>query len=272
MAEINKEFLDLKLINHIYTPFSQLEKELEDRRSNKELLSNVENFLGNFLLEEFRNGQRSVISRNIVTPNFEFGYFMDVAKELSVKPLYFEYHDKLVSKNPAKYRLGKLFFFERSKQLHPMLTTRCIIDFNKYEGKNLRNIQTLWGEPLIEFHRKFFQSQYPELDLDIIDLTEWFDETRVMDEYYMYFFALFICHGVLFENYLLQDKHETEFFMRKIYPSFTKLERMFGVKPLIYPLLPIEHEKNYYWESYPKHLMPYVDEKLAYEIMNKNGL
>ncbi len=58
----------------------------------------------------------------------------------------------------------------------------------------------------------------------------------------------------MFDNYLLDDKEESEFYLKKVEPSFKKAEEIFGIRPLVYPLLPIEFERDVRWHSYPEHL------------------
>lgn len=92
----------------------------------------------------------------------------------------------------------------------------------------------------------------PGLSKNIVDITKWFNDTRYESEYYyLYYLALFICHGVLFENFLT-NKEELEFTKYKVLPSFNKLSEMFGVKPLIVPVVPVEEETDQYWWCFPK--------------------
>ncbi len=46
-------------------------------------------------------------------------------------------------------------------------------------------------------------------------------------------------------------------------PSFKKIEKIFGVKPLIYPILPFEDESSTTrWLSYPESMKKRVDKKI----------
>lgn len=240
----------------IYTSLSDVEKEITRRWNDKQLRKKVEDFFGTKMLDILNERPRAVLSRSIGTPNLELKYFLDLTKEVGLDPLILEYDDKFVSKNKDKYHLGKLFFSRRLKNNKIVsVDTLKIVDFNKDEGKYFNNIKTVWGESIIDFHHKLLQSEVPELKDKILNFSEWFNETRESsDFYYLYYLSLFVCHGVLFENFLVGDKQERSFINEKFLPSFREVERLFGVKPLIYPLLPFEEENNPYpfWCSYPE--------------------
>jgi hypothetical protein len=65
---------------------------------------------------------------------------------------------------------------------------------------------------------------------------------------------LFIVHGALFENFLIANKGEKDFFEKKVLPSFMEVAKYFGVKPLIFPLLPLSDENQEEWFYYKKDL------------------
>jgi len=239
---------------HIYTQFPQIKEEVERRWNDQNLKKRVEEFFGSNMLDVFSSRPRAVLSRSIGTPNKELGYFLDLAKELGLEPLILEYPDKFVAKNLDKYHLCRMFFTKVSKKgvMTPVATLK-IIDFNEDEGKNLRDIKTTWGENIIEFHHKLLHSHYPEVENKILDFSEWFNKTRyISNHYYLYFLALFIRNGVLFDNFLIEDKEEGMFINSKFLPSLEEAERIFGMKPLIFPLLPFENEQFTQWLSYPE--------------------
>jgi len=247
--------------SQIYTNFSDLKKEIEKRQNDKELKKKVEDFFGSKMLYVLLEKPQAVLSRSIGTPNLELKYFIDLTKEIGLEPLILEYNDKFVAKNKDKYHLCRLFFsrVSKNKKSAPMDTVR-IVDFNKNEGRCFNDIKTLWGENIADFHHKILLEELPELENKIFDFSDWFNETRKLtDFYYLYYLSLFVCHGVLFENFLIGDKQEQNFIEKKFLPSFKEVERIFGVKPLIYPLLPFENEKNSSWLSYPESLRKKVN-------------
>lgn len=70
-------------------------------------------------------------------------------------------------------------------------------------------------------------------------------------KFYTYYLSLFICHGILFENFSIRGDEE-KLTSDVVIPAVKELERIFGVKPLIVPLLPIEDENDPYWSYYPE--------------------
>ena len=263
---MTKEIDNSSIINEVYTRLSDIDEELAKRRKNKKLVKSVEDFLGDYLLPEFKFEARSVISRPIITPNREFRYFMDLNAQMSLKPLGLEYHDKFVAKNPDKYHLARLYFAKEREDRSQFTSSVKIVDFNKYEGKNFKDVRTLNGDSLIDFHHSILIDEFPGMKGNLLDITSWFESARnVPGFYYMYFLSLFMCHGVLFDNYLLEDKGEQDFFIQKIYPSFLEVKRIFGVKPLIFPLLPIEYEKGTHWMCYEDGLRSKIEKKINFK-------
>lgn len=250
----NKINMNKKTATFIYTNLSDIKKELEIRRSDKNLKDKVLKFWGEHPFPLDFNEPKAILSRDIATPNMEVAYFLDVIKELNLNPLFLELHqDKFVSKNKSKYHLGMLGFRQKKQK---DLILKSIINFNKQEGKMICEIPTISGCGLVSFHHKMLNGEYPECSNSTFDFSDWFLKTRYLtDDYYLYFLSLFICNGVLFDNYLLNDKEEVDFYLKKVEPSFKKAEQIFGVRPLIYPLLPIEFEEDIYWYSYPEHLL-----------------
>lgn len=244
------------LKNRVYTPYTEVIAELERRRADGALRKKVEDFLGRHLLEPLAGAPKAVLARCISTPNLEFKYFMDVVEHMRLDPLLLEYYGKFVAKNQEKYHLCKLFIFDHvGKKGGVLYKTKPLVNFNEEEGKDMSEVRTPEGIRVIDIHHTLLESLYPGMTNHIVPFTEWFNETRFLTEhYYFYFFALFIYHGVLFENFLTDDKEESTFIRKHVLSSFEEVSRYFGVKPLIIPLLPIENEKFRTWLSYPKEI------------------
>lgn len=246
------------LTEEIYTSYGDLDEIIKERKQNKELQKKVDDFLGDHPLRYATDNYKAVLSRTIFTPNLELEYFLDVIKDFNLDPSLLEYGGKFVAKNIEKYHLCKLFFFEHiGKKGGILYESLKIVDFNKNEGKPMSDIETIGGEKLIDFHHKLLEYKYPTLTQNIIIFSEWFNKTRFLTEYYyFYFFSLFISHGVLFENFLMNDKEESKFIKDNVFLSFKRVEEYFGVKPIIVPLLPFESEKYRTWVSYRSNLEP----------------
>ena len=240
--------------SHIYTPLTEIKEELQKRRRNKELMQEVKRFFGSWALPEMEKDPKAVLSRTIATPNMELCHFLDLAEEVNLDPLLLEYPDKFVAKNLDKYHLCKLYFNRKTKNKSTFIAdTLKIVDFNANEGRMFTEIDTVWGEKIIDVHHRVLYATFPILKNKVIDFTPWFSQTRHLTKYYyLYFLSLFVCNGVLFENFLTGDKEESSFINEKLLPSFKEVEDIFGVKPLIFPVLPLNLAISTYWYSYPE--------------------
>lgn len=229
------------------------EMEINRRHGDKELKQKLEEFWGenkpDFLDEA---GPRSVLSKVLITPNREFEYFLDISRDIGLKTSFWEYHSgKFVGRNQEKRHLGKLFFYHGlGKNNGHIIDHKNIVDFNTEEGNRISDVKTLNGKSLVEFHHDILKKRFPDEAFRIKDISEWFDKVRNLDEYYVYYLSLFIRDHILFENFLYNEEEESKFTINKFLPSFEKVTKIFGVKPLIVPLLPHEHEKSNLWFSY----------------------
>lgn len=133
------------------------------------------------------------------------------------------------------------------------------MNFGEMDGQRLCDLRLLNGMPLTEFHHALLQFAFPELKLILHDYSEWFTAACRPDFYYLHFLSLFIRGGILFENYLADDAEELRFAHERVLPSFAKAVELFGVKPLIVPLLPRDKESFAdceRWDSYAAELLP----------------
>lgn len=244
-------------IMELYTPLSVAREEIKKRWKDKELQKKVKAYLGGSVPDPFKENPRAVLSRNIITPNFELFYFLDLAKISKLKPIGLEgSNDKFCTKNSDKVSLAKLSFLKKEskgkgkKAECEKFNTR-MIDMMGCDGKKFRDIKTLWGEKLVDFHHRMLDEYGCQVDL--FDDFEWFSQKGKRSnpkQYYENFLALFLCHGILFENFHDQGK-EVNFTEDIIIKNFLKIKDIFGMKPLIVPLVPREDEGQlYYWNSY----------------------
>lgn len=255
-------------VNEFYTPLDQIVPELERRWNDTALRTRVREFLGEHMPVSLRDasGPSAVSVRCIATPDNEFFNFFSHAKQLGLPAVFLEYKkDKFVAKNEDKYCLAKLHFFSEKAKSFSECPSIKLINFNLWEGKRFYEIPTLWGNSLIDFHHDILKQklQKEETPLAIEDFSDWFNDTRFKTEYYyLYYLSLFVCHGVLFENLLLSE-HEREFTEQKVIPSIRKIEELFGVKPIIYPITPIEGEDDFKWWTYPADAKMVVEQEIA---------
>lgn len=247
--------IDQKMTEEIYVSLSDAKEEIQRRWNNIELRKKVEEYLGQDIPEGFRKEPRAVLFRNIITPDVESAYFIETAKKLNLKPYGLEYtQDKFCTRNSDKIAFGKLAFFEkRNKNGEAIIHYEKIFDMKKDDNKRLCDIKTFKGENLVEFHHSWLKDNVQK-SLERYDMSDWVDNNgHSAKEYYKKFLAFFICHGVLFENFIL-DGEEKEFTLSTFIPAFQLVESIFGCKPLIISAMPKESFGDIYWWCYPENV------------------
>jgi len=232
-----EEKTDLQLadkLDEIYTPVENIKAEVKRRWDDKKLQVQVEDYLRGNLPIVLRKEPRAMFTRQVTSPNEEFFCFHQLALELGIKPLGWEFcDDSFVTTNWEKAYLGRLGLLQGlDKNNSPKICYKKVIDLTgKEEGKKINEINTLWGENLVEFHHRLLKESFP--DLEVYDASVWY---RLMGlnagEYYPFFLALFLRNGVLFENFSICG-FEKKFTENILIPSFKKVHEMFGIKPLI---------------------------------------
>jgi hypothetical protein len=190
----------------------------------------------------------------LASPNYETRRFIALAELGNLAPVIWEYlDDKFVTSNPEKYSLGKLsFYYGTGKKGGAKIERTKIVDLQSYNGKKISEVQTLWGDSLVDFHHKILLDTYKEkTKLALFDASRWFHQNGSRaDQYYDLFLSFFIRDGLLFENFLL-DGAEYEFTEKVFFPAFRRAQNLFGVKPLIVALEPTDIEGDEFWRSYP---------------------
>lgn len=253
-------------VEDIYTPLSVAKEEIWRRWNDKELRKKVEDFLGGDIPDFAKDGPCAFLVRDIISPTKEFCHFLKLSEEINLKPRFVEYLDgKFVAKNLNKYYLGKMFFHDGvGKKGGDKIENIRVVDFNKLEGKKMKDMKTLWGQDFRQFHHEIIGKMMPGVDLsEVCDFSDWFNEhRRITEYYYLHYLALFLVYGVLFENFITKNG-EKEFTKNKIIPSFFKLQEIFGIKPLVVPIASIEDECALRWWYYPQ------DAKEIVESLNK---
>lgn len=237
----------------VYTHLSDALALLEERRNNPEIVEKVLHLLRNDIPKILLEKKCAVYFRQIATPNNEGRRFLSLATESELQPVFFEYYnDKFTSNNEFKHSLGQLRIHGDVNKVGEYPSEKnTIVDFNIHNGKRLKEVNTLWDEPLVEFHRRLFDAYGIKNDqLVFFDASEWFENHgKNASEYYTDFFLLFTCFGILFENFLL-DGTEGEFSKNVVLPAIDKVYELTGLKPLIVPILPIDTEKDEHSISY----------------------
>ncbi len=247
----------------MFTPLEAV-AELKRRQEDPMLRKKVEEYLAGDIPEYFKDGPILYLARHIVTPNFETMRFINSMQQLGMKIVVS--HDSkgmFVPYNQIKKALCKLPVCRRvSKKggkLNEHYENMTIVDFNAADGKSFSEIQTLWGERLIDFHDRLF-SEFVEGEVHRPDDAAWIDRHHRENllEHYKHLLALFMVHGIFFENYDTDDAHERYFVNNILRPACHSLEKRFGCRPLLVELFPATPESNRFWISYPNKVLDIV--------------
>ncbi len=249
----------------IYTTFSDAIKILSNRQKDVNLIKKIEDLLDGEIPEPLKKIDKYAINgKQVATPNFDVRWFLSAIHEFDLKVFFYEYHsDKFTSNNYFKHSLCQLNINSKTKNkkggnIHEKIN---IVDFNKYDGKPLKDVETFWGENLINFHKKLFKVyNYNINDFIFYDGSPWLDKKgKKADCFYEKDLLLYICHGILFENFLLDGK-DGEFTKNIFLPAFEKVCKLTGLKPLIVPIPPMDYdiEENSFWYSYDEKIKPLI--------------
>lgn len=244
----------------VYTPLDQAVALLRERQS-ADVLSELEQ---NGLIRipgVLKDRPVALIGRQLSTPNHETERFLNLAARHDLAPVFWEYHsDKFIGRNSVKYSRGRLGFYHGVGRNGGLKVEYLnVIDFTRSEGRALRSVHTLWGQPLIDFHHGMLFAEYPELDNgSVYDASAWFAEYGgAARHYYRAFITLFLRHAIWFEWF---DLHGEELnFTREIFlPAYYDVYSTFGLRPLITPIEPQERDAGSYWQLYPGHLKSHL--------------
>lgn len=237
----------------MYTPLEEAKEEVWKRWNDADLRRRVMAFAAD-LPEVLLKGPKAIIFRQLATPNFELLRFSELAQEVALKPLCLEYKsDKFCTRNPDKVLLGKMIFHNGTGKNGGIKTVSTkVINFEDNDMKSFKEIKTVWEEGFIAFHHRIISHSLEHIQYK--DNTAWFRKMGPKPSvYYHHFLSFFICHGILFENFL-DDGDEGVFTREIVRPAFQRIAKHFGLKPLVVRLLPEESETDPYWCWYPGHL------------------
>jgi len=239
-------------VEDIYTPLSVAKKELLRRRKDKKLKKKVDDFLGKSIPNFLKGKPRALLVRQITSPDIEFFQFLDLIKLISLKPLFVEFkEDKFTSCNPDKYYRCKLVFFNgKGKNGGNKIHSKKIADIDLFDGKKIKQVKTIWKNSLLDFHHNLIKKACPSATHNIVDVSNWVKKNgKTADKFYLKYLTWFVYHGILFENFAIKDK-DSAFTKKIVLPSIKKIEKEFGLKPLIVPVVPVEDQDDNFWWYY----------------------
>jgi hypothetical protein len=190
---------------------------------------------------------RAIMFRQVATPNHELELFFKTAEQLGLDPLILEYHEDIFvsSYNKFKRSLGKMPIFQ--------FTNAQNIDVST--GARLKHVKTNSDELLISVHHELLVEQIQRVDKDkhLYDASEWFTSHGSAQNYYVLLMALFIRHGILFENFVTTND-EASFADDVVIPAYKAVLNEFSLAPLIVRLIPRETETSSFTDYYPTNI------------------
>ncbi len=257
-------------LDFIYTPIEKVEGYLMERDSDSELGLYIDKKLNNVGVPSIVSDRKiAFLSRSLITPNFETHHFLGIVQEnTNLKPLFWEYSDDEFrpNVNKTKYFIAKLYFYSGiDRKGGDRVRGINILDFNVSNSKKLSEVNTLWGQSLVDFHHELTLRTMPDIIRNgelFFDATTWYHSSGGgVDVYYKNLLILFLKHGVLFENFLLNDTEEHSFIKNIFLPAFIQVYKETGFKPLICMLTKKEDESKDYWMYYPIEYLKLIKEK-----------
>jgi hypothetical protein len=229
----------------MYTDPQKVVGELARRRKDKGRLAAILEYLGGRLPEGWPEGAPiATLNRYVATARFEDVAFAHAAMSLGLRPFWPTYHaERYTTVNAEKVSCL------RPRILRPKLqvTRRWLVeDHEQYDGQPLGSIP-IGSRMLQEVHAEARQIVLGEVADNTFDVSEWnqaqarrfgatADTTRLAPHYYHGVMALYLCHGVLFEDFdggPNAGAGLTQFVAEVVRPAIEAVTVQFGLKPLI---------------------------------------
>ncbi len=246
----------------VYTDVDQAIKELHQRQQDSGLKKKVECFFKKVgIPEPFLDPKgRLVLFRQVATPNFENLRFLAASDGFGVSNLFLEYfEDKFTTNSPMKLALARLSFYLGYKKKNLEKRNINVIDFHKFDGKKISEVETLWGQSLVDFHHKIFQLHSKHTQPNFFDISPWLNIVgKKPEQYYNYVMNLFVQNNILFENFCLTGK-EKRFTDQVFLLNFIKTKNLFKLKPLVVALEPTDIEGENFWFCYNDDIFNHIE-------------
>lgn len=243
----------------IYITLDEAREELARRWQDSELKAKIEAELGQHFIPHFKDNPRGVLDQCLVTPGNGFTFFLQCSHYVKCVPLATEYlDDTFISFNEEKAGLGRLraYLQDGSKVLIDL------IDFSLHEKRKFNEVITKSGERLVDFHHNLLT--FSKYNIEIENLTDWYRSFGKATDYYYWYLLHFVAHGVVFENFVMEEDEESEsetvFTHKVVLPAIASIEQKYGLKPLNVRLYPKQQsdEEDFYWWCYPPYVNKYI--------------
>lgn len=229
----------------MYTDASTVIHELGRRRKSKTLADEVLSYLGGNLPEGWPDYPVATLNRYLATARFEDIVFAHAAASLPIRPFWLTYHkEKFSSTNPEKISCLR----PRVHQPQLRFSRRWLVSSHSdYEGMAIGSIDVN-GRSLQQVHdlaRREVIS--PDVVDNVIDVSAWnhlqverfggsVNEMRLAPHYYNAVMALYVYHGVLFEDFDSGPNQKSglgTFVDDVVKPAIRNVHDCFSLQPLI---------------------------------------
>ncbi|MBW6496283.1 MAG: hypothetical protein K0B16_17360 [Burkholderiaceae bacterium] len=226
------EFMDAIARDDLYTPVEHALSELRRRRQDQALVSMVSEFLGGDIPEYLLRDDCFVLPRHIATPNNEALYVLGQANAHGALAVFSQdTSDRFTSVNNLKRRLARPEICEETPAGR-VYRKIDILDVPAIEGQTLGEVRCRSGERLVEVHNRLFDRAASGRYL-VADDAAWIDRNHRGDmvAHYRRFLALFVVHGILFEDFETAD--DPLFLQLYVRPLLAEMDQRWGYRPLI---------------------------------------
>jgi len=237
-------------------------RELMRRRSDAALMRRVEDYIGCLVPAGLPKVPFAGLARHVATCRGEDSAFMMMASEMGLDPWWVTYHeDVFTTSNADKAGYCKIPFAD-SRQDTGVRKVPVVHKMGQYDNRcSLAELPTCCqvdGRSLNvpELHRHFRKKVYNGTSENAIDISAWLKqivdrEQRLVGQancnnsrlYYPFYLGLFVCHGVLVEDFAGGPNGNTgqlERFVQGVaLPAFRRIKEATGLD-VLYVRLPWE--------------------------------
>ena len=181
----------------------------------------------------------AVLGRHVATCRYEDLVYKLMAESAGLTPTWMEYTgDKFVTCSSVKKSLLQPFTCDGKGRAGGWRTRKMkLANPHCWDGKNISDVILQDGTNLVKWHHNHQDAIMG--DVVRYDSTNWLKQfPRGASEYYPYYLAAFVAHGVLFEDYHGGESgDELDSFTTDVFqPAWDRVVREIGIAPIIVPL------------------------------------
>ncbi len=223
-----------------YTSPNEARKVLHERQKNGVKKKVMDWFMerGYDLLFPTTIPDMAVLARYVATARYEDVVFKLMAENAGLTPFWMEYTgDKFVTCSSGKRSLLYPFMCDgRGKRGGFRLKKQRLANPHRWDGNPISSIVLDDGTPLVEWHHRRQDAIFGKVFRH--DATPWFKRFDGAKEYYPFYLAFFVAHGVLFEDYHGGESGDRlDLFTTDVFePAFSRVTEEIGYSPIIVPL------------------------------------